>query len=292
MKILLLGKSGQLGYELERCLAPLGDVVAPDRSALDLTDLPALRETVLATRPLIIVNAAAYTAVDRAEQEPETAHAVNALAPAALAQAARDSEALLIHFSTDYVFNGEKGRPYTEQDTPNPVNIYGSSKLEGEQAIQQVGGAFLILRTAWVYSLRRDSFVTKVLRWARAHQVLRIVEDQVGSPTWSRALAQVVANLICTADTHGVDWLRSRSGLYHLAGWGMASRIDWARAILEFDPQREAQIAREVLPARTADFPTPATRPLYTALDCSRFEATFDLRLPPWQEALRLALAP
>jgi dTDP-4-dehydrorhamnose reductase len=284
MKILLLGKNGQLGWELQRTLATLGEVVALDFPEIDLSQEKSASRIVRETRPQVIVNASAYTAVDRAESEPELAFAVNARTPGILAQEARAAGAWLIHYSTDYVFDGSQGSPYVESDLPNPLNVYGRSKLEGEQAIQQVGGAYLILRTSWVYSLRRDSFVTKVLGWARQQRSLRVVADQVSGPTWARLLAEVTAQLLAQGR------VGEHSGLYHLAGDGCASRLDWARAILRFDPRQGEQIVEELLPALTADFPTPAQRPLFSALSCERFAQTFSLRLPTWDEALRLAM--
>ena len=185
-----------------------------------------------------------------------------------------------------------KGRPYLETDIPHPLGVYGQSKLAGEQAILQVDGAYLILRTSWVYSLRRESFVTKVLDWARRQSTLRVVADQVGNPTWARPLAEAIAQLLAMAGQDPYHWIRERKGLYHLAGDGYASRLEWAQAILESDPHPQEQTVREILPALTAEFPTPAQRPLFSALDCRRFTEVFGLRLPPWEEALRLALEP
>ncbi len=290
MRILLLGENGQLGWELRRTLAPLGEVIALDAPQYDLAEADQVRQVVRQTRPQIIVNAAAYTAVDRAESEPELAMKVNAVAPYLLAQEAKNLGAAIVHYSTDYVFDGCKGRPYQESDAPNPINVYGKSKLEGEKGIQQVDGIYLILRTSWVYSLRRSSFVTKVLQWARQQPVLRVVDDQVGSPTWARMLAEVTAQVLARGGERPLEWLSQHRGLYHLAGDGQASRLEWARAILRHDPQRAEHQVREILAAHTAEFPTPAQRPLYSALDCSLFAQTFGLRLPPWEEALKMAM--
>jgi dTDP-4-dehydrorhamnose reductase len=216
--------------------------------------------------------------------------AINAAAPGVLAEEAAALGAALIHYSTDYVFDGLKGSAYIETDTPNPLNMYGKSKLAGEQAIRQAGGTFLILRTVWVYSLRRDSFVTKVLEWSRRQSTLRLVTDQVGNPTWARMLAEISAQLLAKGGKDPLSWLEERKGLYHLAGSGIASRLEWAQAILRCDPAREEQLTREIQPALTAEFPTPARRPLYSALNCDKFTDTFDLRLPDWEEALRLAM--
>jgi dTDP-4-dehydrorhamnose reductase len=287
MKTLLLGRNGQLGWELARCLPPLGEVIALDYPEIDLAAPDSIRDLIRQVKPELIVNATAYTAVDQAESQGDLSYAVNGSAPGVLAEEAHRLDALLIHYSTDYVFNGTKGSPYCESDAPDPLNVYGKSKLRGEQAIQASGAAHLILRTAWVYSLRGESFVRKVLQWARQSETLRVVEDQVSNPTWARMLAETSALLLA----RGVGPLRERAGLYHLAGAGHASRLDWARQILQLDPSAKEQLVRQVVPALTSDFPTPARRPLFSALDCSRFEETFGIALPPWQAALRLAMA-
>ena len=292
MKILLLGKNGQLGWELQRCLAPLGEVRALDYPEIDLANRDSLRDSIRASKPEVIINATAYTAVDRAESESDLAYAINAAGPAAIAEESKSLGAALIHYSTDYVFDGTKGKPYVETDTPNPLSVYGKSKLAGEQAVQSVAehGVYLILRTAWVYSLRRDSFISKVLQWARQNGTLKIVDDQISNPTWARMLAQATALLLARAGNDLHPWLAERKGLYHLAGDGYVSRLEWARKILELDPHRDEQVCKEILPALTSDFPTPAQRPLFSALDCDNFAATFGLRLPAWEAALRVAM--
>jgi dTDP-4-dehydrorhamnose reductase len=286
MKILLLGKNGQLGWELQRTLAPLGPVVALDFEELNMEDFDAVRKRIRELRPQVIVNASAYTAVDKAESEPEKAYVINGEIPGILAEECVLLKAALIHYSTDYVFDGRKGRPYIEMDTPNPLNIYGKSKLAGEQAIQKAGGAYLILRTAWVYSLRGDSFITKVLGWARQNETLRIVDDQISNPTWARMLAEFAALIL----VQGKDLIGERRGLYHLAGTGHTSRFEWARKILELDPRKEEQICKEILPALTSDFPTPAERPLCSALKCTLFQDVFGICMPSWQGTLGLAM--
>ena len=294
MRILLLGKIGQLGWELRRTLPPLGEIFVFDYPEIDLAQPESLRELVQKIGPHVIVNATAYTAVDRAEAEPQLALAINGLAPGILAEVALQVKSVLIHYSTDYVFDGAKGSLYLETDLPNPLNIYGSSKLVGERAISEVGGAYLILRTSWVYSLRRDSFVMKVLEWSRQKQNLRVVSDQVGNPTWARMLAEASAQLLAIAarnSTRDINaWFQERRGIYHLAGGGFTSRLEWARAILKYDPHREEQLTHEILSALTSDFPTPAKRPLFSALDCQKFSDVFDLRLPDWEDALHLAI--
>ncbi len=290
MKILLFGKNGQLGWELQRTLAPLGEVHAFGSSSLNVADLRALERVINEVRPQVIVNASAYTAVDRAEEEAELAMQVNARAPAVMAESARKLGALLIHYSTDYVFDGTKNTAYTEDDSTNPLNVYGQSKLNGEQAIGQVGGAYVIFRTSWVYSLRGDSFVSKVLSWSRKQETLRIVTDQVGSPTWARMLAEVTSAALARGLPALKDYFSARDGIYHLGGSGSVSRFDFVRAILRLDPNAGEQKTKNLEPALTSDFPTPACRPLFTPLDCSRFEDAFGLRLPGWEAGLRMAL--
>jgi dTDP-4-dehydrorhamnose reductase len=265
----------------------LGEVIALDCPEIEMADKDSICRAVQECRPDVIVNATAYTAVDKAESEPDLAQAINGNGPGVLAEEARRLNAVLIHYSTDYVFDGSKGFPYEETDLPHPVNVYGASKLAGEQAIQSVSGNYLIFRTAWVYSLRRESFVSKVLGWARQKEIMQVVDDQVSNPTWARMLAEVTAQVL----VNGADYLRERTGLYHLAGSLHASRYAWAQEILKLDPRKQEQKVKQLLPARTADFPTPALRPLFSALECQKFERVFNLRLPVWDAALKLALA-
>ena len=284
MKILLLGNTGQVGWELNRTLLTLGDLVALDYPTIDMADPDNIRSILCEHQPNIIVNATAYTNVDRAESEPDLALAINGTGPGILAEEAKRLGAALIHYSTDYVFDGTKGEPYTEEDTPNPLNVYGATKLAGERAIQAVGGTYLIFRTAWVYSLRRPCFVTKVLGWAREHETLRIVDDQISSPTWARSLATTTALAIARGE------LRENTGLYHLADGGFCRRYDWAQAILENDPLKQEHIVKELLPAKTADFPSQADRPFFSSLLCDRFSERFNLNPLLWRQALTLAL--
>jgi len=289
-KILLFARRGQLGWELERTLAPLGEVQALDYPQVDFSKPEALRQLVRDARPDIIVNPAAYTAVDRAEIESDLAFRVNAQAPAVLAEEALRLRVPLVHYSTDYVYDGTKGSSYVETDETAPLNVYGSSKLAGDQAVTSVGGAHIILRTSWVYSMRQGGFVTKVLKWAREQEVLRVVDDQVSGPTSARMLAELTALLLAGAGSDPFAWLAERAGVYHCAGDGACSRYAWAREIIRLDPRPEEQKVRELVPASSAEFPTPAARPLVTALDCGKLEHVFGLRLPPWQTALKLAL--
>jgi dTDP-4-dehydrorhamnose reductase len=216
---------------------------------------------------------------------------VNGQAPGVMAEAARRSGAMLVHYSTDYVFDGSKGVPYIETDSPNPLNFYGESKLAGEKAIQQAADLYLILRTSWVYSTRLQSgFVQKVLAWARQNEVLRIVEDQAGCPTWARTLAEVTGLVLARDKDNLGEYFKRHSGIYHVAGKGSASRFEWAETILLYDPRQNEQRSKRIEPALSSEFPTPAVRPMYSVLDCAHFEDAFGLRIPDWKETLQLAL--
>ena len=290
MKIVLLGKNGQLGWELQRVLPILGEVISPDREELNLCDLDAIQKILSKLKPNLIINASAYTDVDKAEQETDLAMQINALAPGIMAEVSRRLGASLIHYSTDYVFDGKKNVPYTENDRTNPLNVYGKSKLLGEENIRQAGGAYLILRTSWVYSLRGNSFVNKVLQWSRQNKTLRVVHDQVSSPTWARTLAEITGFLLAQNKKDLYENIGERHGLYHLTGDGYTSRYEWAKQILANDPEPSGQIVQTIEPALSEEFSTPAVRPLFSALDCTRFETTFGLQLPPWEQILRLAM--
>jgi dTDP-4-dehydrorhamnose reductase len=290
MRIVLFGKNGQVGWELQRILPSLGQMVALDYEDLDLADLKTLQLRLNDLKPDLIVNASAYTAVDRAESERDLAMKINGQAPGIMAEAARRSGAMLVHYSTDYVFDGRKGSPYMETDVPDPLNVYGESKLAGEIAIQQSAETYLILRTSWVYSLRGDSFVTKTLSWARKNTRLRIVSDQVSNPTWARSLAETTALLVARAGSDLLSYFRDKKGIFHLAGTGYASRLMWAQKILAADPKPHEQTAQTIEAALTSDFPTPAERPLFTALDCTCFQQTFGLHMPGWEHSLEMAM--
>ena len=276
MRILLTGAGGQVGGELKSTLAALGEVQALRRAEVDLGDTDAIRRVVRAANPDTIVNAAAYTAVDKAESERDAAFAVNAVAPGVLAEEAKRNGALLVHYSTDYVFDGTKPSPYVEQDAPNPINVYGESKLEGERAIAASGCRYLILRTSWVYGPRGSNFMLTMLRLAKERPELRVVDDQVGAPTSSLEIARATAQLL-RPGAHG---------LYHLAAAGQTSWCGFARAILE-----RAGIATPVIAIRTEDYPTAARRPRNSRLDCSRLRADFGVTLAPWDEALAETMA-
>ena len=291
MKIVLFGKNGQLGWEFRRILPILGDLTSLDRDNLDLLDLQAVESTLRELKPDLIVNASAYTDVDRAEREEDLATRINSLAPGVMADAAHKLGAVFLHYSTDYVFDGSKGSAYTESDTANPLSVYGKSKFMGEEQIKQAGDAYLILRTSWVYSLRGNSFVNKVLGWARKNPTLKVVDDQISSPTWARVLAETTGLLLAQQASDLYERICERRGVYHLAGGGYTSRYEWAKAILANDPRRSEQTVQALEPARSADFPTPAVRPLFSALDCSLFDETFGLRLPAWEQTLEMAMA-
>ena len=284
MRILLTGCAGQLGRELKRSLCCLGEVIACDRQEFDLADPDALRDAVRDAAPAVIVNAAAHTAVDKAESEPELAMAINAIAPGVLAEEAKRLGALLIHYSTDYVFDGTKPAPYTEDDSPAPLSVYGRSKREGELAIAAADGRHLIFRTSWVYGLHGANFMKTMLRLGKEHDELRVVGDQIGAPTWSRHLADVTALVLARKDIP--------NGLYHLAAAGETSWHGYAEAIF-YEAQRVGLMDNSPVVHRitSADYPLPAARPANSRLDCSRFRRDFDLTLPDWRTGLIDCLA-
>ena len=290
MRIVLFGKNGQLGWEFQRILPILGEVIALGRDEVDVSNLQKVKETLDKLKPNLIINTSAYTEVDRAETDVESAMNINALAPAVMAEAARKQDAVFIQYSTDYVFDGKKDIPYTENDPTHPLNTYGRSKLMGEENIKQAGDAYLILRTSWVYSLRGNSFVNKVLGWARKNENLKIVSDQISGPTWARMLAGITSLMLAQNSANLFEVVLERRSVYHLAGAGYTSRYEWAKEILVNDPNRTEQIVRDLEPARSDDFPTTAVRPLFSALDCTRFEDTFGLKLPNWNSTLKLAM--
>jgi dTDP-4-dehydrorhamnose reductase len=291
LRILIFGTSGQLGWELNRTAACLGEIVSYDFPQVNFTQPRQLEMLVREAKPHLIINAVAYTDVDRAESEPEVARLVNTDAVSELAETARKMRAGLVHYSTDFVFDGTKGEAYTETDQPKPINVYGQTKLEGEQAVEAAGGNYLILRTSWVYSIRRSNFVTKVLEWARKNETVRIVSDQVGSPTWARLLAEISIQAFVIGGDDPLGWMQEKMGMYHLGGKGSTSRFEWAKEILANDPRPGEQVLKNLEASTTAEFPSPAVRPLHTALNCQKFEAVFGLCLPDWKRALALAMS-
>jgi dTDP-4-dehydrorhamnose reductase len=289
--ILLLGANGQVGAELVRSLAPLGRVVALARADLCLTDAERIRSVVRSVRPRIIVNAAAHTVVDGAEHDLDRAYAINGAAPGILAEEAARLNGMLVHYSTDHVFDGTKGAPYTECDEPNPLNVYGASKLAGERAIRAVGVPHLIFRASWVYGVRGRNFLRTILHLARERHELRIVDDQVGCPTWSRMLAMATAMVLVRIQKNGEfespdQW----TGTYHLCAAGQTTWFDFARTILALDPRREEQVCRCVAAIGTHEYPTPARRPRFSVLDTTRVAERFGLWIAEWRDDLALAL--
>ncbi|HEY0844053.1 MAG TPA: dTDP-4-dehydrorhamnose reductase [Noviherbaspirillum sp.] len=292
MKILLTGGTGQVGYELERSLQGLGEVVVLGRERMDLADLDSVRDAILEVRPALIVNPAAYTAVDKAETEPELAMRINGEAPAVMAETARKLGAAIVHYSTDYVFDGSKAGAYTESDPTCPINVYGRTKLAGEQAIQASGVPHLIFRTSWVYGMRGKNFLLTMRRLAQERDELRVVADQHGAPTWCRTIADGTAYALASLRNHNgdialdQDLLRERSGLYHLAAQGQTTWHGFAQTIIaHWSMERKPTVA----PIATSDYPLPARRPANSVLSCERFVGTF-CRLPRWDSALRLCL--
>ena len=290
MRILLLGKNGQVGWELQRTLIPLGELIAIDQPELDLSEFDRIRQVVREIQPDLVVNAAAYTAVDKAESEPALAMAVNGTAPRVLAEEAAHLGAGLIHFSTDYVFDGVKREPYTEEDVPNPISVYGETKFAGDMAVQEVGGAYLILRTSWVYGARGKNFFRTILRLARERDELKVVNDQVGCPTWSSAIAEAVARLLFTLKDMGsgdiIDMIKNYAGVYHWAASGECSWYEFAVEILASDPYQEEHRALEVLPIPSSEYPAQAVRPTYSVLSSDKIVSVFKVTTIPWKDQL------
>jgi dTDP-4-dehydrorhamnose reductase len=293
VRILLTGSRGQVGWELRRTLATLGELVSPDRNVVDLSNPDSIRIAVRDIRPTLIVNAGAYTAVDKAEQEQDLAQRVNGLAPGILAEEAKTLGAALVHYSTDYVFDGSKSGAYREGDVPNPVNVYGKSKLAGETAIQQVGVPHLIFRTSWVYGTRGRNFLLTMLRLAQEKDEIRVVDDQIGAPTWSRTIAEVTAQVLAQSlrPSRSTDspWA-GMSGIFHLSCGGQTSWYGFATAILARVPAEAGRRVAAVVPIPTRDYPTPAVRPLNSLLSNERLAARFRLRQPSWEECLAMCL--
>ena len=294
-QILILGQQGQVAWELQRTLPLLGNITVLGSRDLDLADTHKLRDTIQTLRPQIVVNAAAYTAVDQAESDRETAKAINHTAPQILAEETAKLGALLVHYSTDYVFDGSKKEPYVEDDATNPLGVYGATKLGGEQSIQAVGGNHLIFRTTWVYGTRGKNFLLTILRLAAEKPELKIVADQIGAPTWSRSIAEATAQVIC-------QWPhRPSSGLYHLSAAGVTSWHGFASKIVDFSRQMNVDsfactfgdrvlAVEKILPIPATDYPTPAARPSNSQLDSSKLWQTFGVQLNNWESDLELAM--
>ena len=291
MKILLLGKNGQVGWQLQRALAPLGEIVALERKDAggDLADPQGLAAAVRAAKPQVIVNAAAYTAVDKAESEPQLARLINTEAPAALAREAAASGALLVHYSTDYVFDGSGSAPWQESDSTGPLNVYGATKLAGEQAIAASGCAHLTFRTSWVYAAHGDNFIKTMLRLAATRERLTVIDDQKGAPTGAELIADVTAHAISQTLQQP-----AKAGLYHLTAAGEASWFDYAQYVLalarQARPQGVKTAAGGVQPIASSQYPAAARRPLNSRLDTRRLQAAFGLQMPPWQQGVTRVL--
>ena len=288
----MTGAQGQVGWEARRAFAPLGRVVAVDRGDVDFADVDALRTLVRSHRPAVIVNAAAYTAVDRAESERDLAFAINATAPRALAEEAERIGAVIVHFSTDYVFDGTKASPYVEDDEPSPLNVYGESKLAGDRAVMSSGAAHLVFRTSWVYAARGRNFVRTMLTLARERDTLRVVADQIGAPTPARLLAATCAQIVSRyVGGDAVALPEARWGIYNAVTSGATSWHGFAERILSLDPRRSEQRCRQVVAIPSGEYQTAARRPARSLLDVGKLERTFGLRMPEWDDQLVLVMA-
>jgi dTDP-4-dehydrorhamnose reductase len=302
VRILLIGRNGQIGSELYRLLPSLGELVAPDRNELDLANAAHVRRAIREYQPNLIVNAAAYTNVDGAEKDHRTAHTVNAEAPAVMAEEAKKVGSALLHYSTDYVFDGRKNAPYEETDAPNPANVYGKSKLAGEQAIRASGVPHLIFRTSWIYARRGRNFLMTILRLATQREELRVVNDQIGAPTWSQEVAAGTVRVlqqVAGKETFDPASLLAINGIYHMTAHGTTSWFDFARCILQESASMSPEIpwfqaatggrpliAQRLTPISSEEYPTAAQRPGYSVLSNSRLERTFGVQLPDWRAQL------
>jgi dTDP-4-dehydrorhamnose reductase len=296
LRCLLIGKNGQVGWELQRTLSTLGYVTAVDLPEIQLSSADSIRSTIREHAPDVIVNAAAYTAVDRAEDEPELAMQVNGTAPAIMAEQAKRAGALFVTYSTDYVFDGTKTNAYTEEDQPNPLSAYGQTKLAGDNAVASTGGAYLIFRTSWVYGARGKNFLLTMMKLAVQREEIKVVDDQIGAPTWSRSLAEITAQVIAQRlrpgqpETKTADLFAEVSGVYHTTSSGHTSWCGFTKAIVEnLRRSGQSQVAR-VLPITTAEYPVRAKRPMNSILDGSKLYRTFGLKLPAWEAALGMVV--
>lgn len=298
--VLITGRDGQLGFELRRTLSPVSNIIAVDIDTVDLGDLDAVRKLVRDTRPTVIVNAAAYTAVDRAESERDIAHTLNGEVPGVLAEELkRVGGKLIVHYSTDYVFDGTATQPYTEDRDPSPISVYGQTKLAGERAVEQAGVPYAVLRTEWLYATRGANFLRTILRLARDGKPLRIVADQVGAPTWARMLAESSAIIIAFFLRASASEVNTLSGTYHVTAAGQTNWHDFARAILEEELARLQRLGKPLAWCETAlaslqpipasAYPLPARRPGYSVLSNEKVERVFGIHLPDWRDQLHLA---
>jgi dTDP-4-dehydrorhamnose reductase len=284
-KILIFGRVGQVGWELRHKLACLGQVSSVDFPEIDFSKPGTIRDAIRAAEPNVIVNAAAYTAVDKAEATPEPAWALNATGPAVIAEEAKRLGAVMVHYSTDYVYDGSKQGPWVETDAPGPLNVYGKTKLAGDEAIAAAGGDYLILRTSWVYGARGANFLLTMLRLAKERPELRIVDDQAGSPTTSECIAQATADILAQVLSPRGEGMAGRSGVYHLTNSGATTWFGFAKAFLSRLPA-----CPKLAPITTSEYPVPAKRPVNSVLSCERLAETFGVRMPSWEHALELVL--
>jgi dTDP-4-dehydrorhamnose reductase len=284
-KILIFGRAGQLAWELRHKLACLGEITSVGLPEVDFSRPESIREAVRAAQPNVIVNAGAYTAVDKAESAPEPAWAINAAGPQVIAEEAKRLGSLVVHYSTDYVYDGSKMGPWVETDSPNPINVYGRTKLAGDEAIAAVGGEYLILRTSWVYGARGSNFLLTMLRLAKERPELRIVDDQTGGPTTSECIAQATADILAQVLAPAGPGLAGRGGVYHLTSSGATTWFGFAKEFLSRLPG-----CPSLTPIPSSQYPVPAKRPVNSVLSCEKLAQTFGVRLPPWEKALQLVL--
>jgi dTDP-4-dehydrorhamnose reductase len=287
-KILIFGSSGQVGWELRHKLACFGQIASVEYPKVDFSQPDSIRETIRASEPTVILNAAAYTAVDKAESEPEMAMAINGRAPGVIAEEAKRLGSILVHYSTDYVFDGAKPSPYLETDLPNPLSVYGKTKLAGDQAIEAVGCEALILRTSWVYGARGSNFLLTMLRLAGERNELRIVDDQHGAPTSSECIAQATADILTQLLPPIRGGLEGRSGVYNLTNAGETTWFGFAKALLADQCEVDGRVAPNLVAIKTSEYPRPAKRPANSRLSCQRVNETFGVRMPHWKDALSL----
>ena len=291
MKILVTGAAGQVGWELARLLPALGEVVAIDVEEMDLARPDDIRRVLRDVRPDVVVNPGAYTAVDKAESEPELARLINGVAPSVMAEELRATGGLLIHYSTDYVFDGTKTGAYTELDAPNPMSVYGATKLEGERAIQDVGGTYVILRTSWVYGARGKNFLLTMLKLFEERDELRVVDDQIGGPTWCRWLAETTSRVLSAYARDADSATRDLSGIYHATASGATSWFGFASAIRDARYAGQTKSGPRLVPIRTEEYPLPAKRPANSVLSNAKLQARFGVRPVSWNEQLSGCMA-
>ena len=289
-KILLIGRNSQIGWELKRSLGPLGEVIAVDRQTMDLAEFDTIRQVIRRIKPNLIINTAAYTLVDKAETEPWLAQKINGDAPGIIAEEAKRIRAAVIHYSTDYVFDGTASTPYGEGDSTNPLNVYGNTKRAGELATRAVDVPHLIFRTSWVYGTRGRNFLLTILRLIREREELQVVNDQIGSPTWSRMIAEITSQILALGISDPVGYLQQQRGVYHMTAGGQTSWYGFAQMITENSPYKSDQKLRNLVPITTDQYPTPARRPAYSVMDNTKMISTFGLSMSNWEECLMMVM--